>query len=226
MTDPRAVAARWPEPRLRAIAELACVATEAPWALSRAHHERARAAGLSDDEVLHAIALTALFGHLNRIADAVDVPLDYRVRREPPPTERAVPPFLAAPAPVDGAPVLDLARRPATAAALDAWMAYAARPSPALDAAARALIAAHVGRLLGDAAAAAAPAPTTLAGAERALLALAELITLAPWKLDAATYGPLRAAGLDDRGIFDACAVASAAGVRARIDVAVRALGR
>lgn len=235
VTDPRAVAARWPEPRLRAIADLACVATEAPWALSRAHHERARAAGLSDDEVLHALALTALFGHLNRIADAVDVPLDYRVRREPPPTERAVPPFLAAPAPVDGAPVLDLARRPATAAALDAWMAYAARPSPALDAAPRAMIAAHVRRLLGaatdaataaDADAAAVPAPTPRAGAERALLALAELITLAPWKLDAAAYAPLRAAGLDDRGIFDACAVASAAGVRARIDVAVRALGR
>jgi alkylhydroperoxidase family enzyme len=222
IADPRAVAARWPEPRVRALAELACVTIEAPWALSRAHHDRARAAGLVDDEVLHAIALAACFGHLNRIADAVDVPLDYRVRREPPRTERAVPPFLPAPAPVTGQPVTALARRAATAAALAAWMEHAARPSDALDGYRRAMIATRVGRLLGDATGDAAPRSEL----DRALLALADRLTLAPWTIDAASYAPLRAAGWSDRDVFDACAVASAAGVFSRIEVALIALGR
>ena len=52
--------------------------TEEPRTLSRAHHDRAIDAGLSDDDILHAILLSAYFGHLNRIADAVAVPLDYR----------------------------------------------------------------------------------------------------------------------------------------------------
>src|SRR6185295_19034111 len=101
---PRAVAARWPEPRVRSLAELAATVTEAPWRLSRGVHERARDAGLTDDDVLHAIALAAYFGHLNRIADAVAVPLDYDVRHVPPRAEPAVPPLLAAPHPVQGEP--------------------------------------------------------------------------------------------------------------------------
>jgi len=224
IADPRAVAARWPEPRIRALAELAAVTTEAPWALSRAHHERARDAGLSDDDVLHAIALAAFFGHLNRIADAVDVPLDYRVRRDPPRAEPATPPFLAAPPPtaLPALPALTLARRGPTAAALAAWMNHVARPSPALDGYGRAMIATRVGRLLGDVTGE-APPRTDL---DRALLELADRITLAPWQLDAASYAALRAAGLDDRGLFDACVVASSAGVFSRIEVALAALGR
>ncbi|HWO25969.1 MAG TPA: hypothetical protein VNO30_44885 [Kofleriaceae bacterium] len=236
IADPRAVAARWPEPRLRALAELACITTEAPWELSRAHHARARAAGLSDDEVLHAIALAAFFGHLNRIADAVDVPLDYAVRREPPRTERAVPPFhaapapvaaapapvAAAPAPVAAAPALALEQRAQTAERLAAWMEHVARPSAALDGARRARIAQHVGRLLGTATGAAAPRDEL----DHALIALAERVTLAPWALDAASYAPLRAAGLTDRDVFDACVVATSAGVASRIEVALTALGR
>lgn len=223
LADPRAVAARWPEPRPRALAELTCAVTEAPWALSRAHHERARAAGLSDDDVLHAIVLAAFFGHLNRIADAVDVPLDYPVRREPPRTEPAVPPFLPAPASLAGAPALALARRERTAAALTAWTEYVARPSPALDEYRRAMIATRVGRLLGDATGA---APPRTGDTDRALLELADRITLAPWTLDAASYAPLRAAGLGDRDLFDACVVATTAGVLSRIEVALIALGR
>ena len=224
IADPRAVAARWPEPRLRALAELAAVTTEAPWALSRGHHARAREAGLSDDDVLHAIALAAFFGHLNRIADAVELPLDYRVRREPPRLERAVPPLLPAPAPITGEPALALSRRERTAAAIAAWNEHVARPSRALDGARRAMIAARVGRLVG--AATVEAAPTRDGGADRALLELADRITLAPWTIDAASYAPLRAAGLEDRDLFDACVVASTAGVRSRIEVALIALGR
>jgi alkylhydroperoxidase family enzyme len=226
LADPRAVAARWPEPRPRALAELTRAVTEAPWELSRAHHARARAAGLDDDDVLHAIAQAAFFSHLNRIADAVGVALDYIVRREPPPPERAIPPFLAAPEPVTGAPALELARRAPTAAALAAWMDHVARPSPALDGYRRAMIATRVGRLLGDATGDAAPRAGADAATDRALLELADRITLAPWTLDAASYAPLRAAGFTDRDVFDACAVASSAGVFSRIEVALIALGR
>ena len=199
-----------------------CVITEAPWTLSRAHHDRARDAGLSDDDLLHAIALAAFFGHLNRIADCVDVPLDYAVHREPPRAERAVPPFLPAPAPVAGEPALDLARRPPTAAALAAWMEHAARPRGPLDEHRRAMIATRVGRLVGDATGEAAPRDDE----ERALLELADRITLAPWAMEAASYAPLRAAGWTDRDLFDACAVTSAAGVFSRLQVALIALGR
>ena len=238
VADPRAVAARWPEPRLRALAELACVTTEAPWELSRAHLARARAAGLSDDDVLHAVALAAFFGHLNRIADAVEIPLDYDVRREPPRPVRAVPPFLAAPAPVTGEPALALGRREQTAARLAAWMEHVARPSEALDVPRRALIATRVGRLLGDGAGEPAPrAAVDLAvdlaadlavdlAVDLALVALADRITLAPWTLEAASYAPLRAAGFTDRDVFDACVVASSAGVFSRLEVALIALGR
>lgn len=222
IADPRAVAARWPEPRLRALAELALLVTEAPWTLSRAHADRARRAGLSDDDLLHAIALSAFFGHLNRIADAVDVPLDYKIRRLPPRAEPSVPPLLPAPAPVIGEPALDLARREATAAALAAWMEHVSRPSEALDLPARGLIAARVGRLVGDG----ADTPEPRGDLDRALISLADRITLAPWAIDADTYAPLRAAGLDDRAIFDACSVATAAGVFSRIEVALIALGR
>jgi alkylhydroperoxidase family enzyme len=226
IADPRAVAARWPEPRLRALAELACVTTEAPWELTRAHHARARAAGLSDDEVLHAIALAAFFGHLNRIADAVEIPLDYDVRREPPRAERAVPPFHAAPAPVSGEPALALSQRAQTAERLAAWMSHVARPSAALDGARRSLIATRVGRLLGGATAEAAPRDAPRDAIDHALIALADRITLAPWTLDAASYAPLRAAGFTDRDVFDACVVATSAGMSSRIEVALIALGR
>ena len=232
IADPRAVAARWPDPRLRALAELACLVTEAPWALSREHHARARAAGLSDDDVLHAIALAAFFGHLNRIADAVDVPLDYRVRREPPRIERTVPPFLPAPAPVRGEPALSLASREATTAALTRWQAYVARPSAALDARRRSMIAVRVAHLVGDPRAG-ADGPVAAAGAhasadagDRELLELADRITLAPWTFDATSYAPLRGLGFDDRGIFDACVAATTAGVASRIHAALVALGR
>jgi alkylhydroperoxidase family enzyme len=58
------------------------------------------------------------------------------------------------------------------------------------------------------------------------LLELADRVTLAPWTFSEASYAPLRAAGLGDRDLFDACVVASAAGVCSRIEVALISLGR
>src|ERR1700760_4401934 len=62
-------------PRQRALIELVRLVTATPWALSREH--RARWSALGDDDLVHAIALSSYFGHLNRIADAVAIPLDY-----------------------------------------------------------------------------------------------------------------------------------------------------
>lgn len=226
IADPRAVASRWPDPRRRMLAELAAVVTETPWALSPGHHLRARDAGLSDDDLLHAIALSAYFGHLNRIADAVGIALDYEVQHAPPHAEPAVPPLPRAPAPRRGTPMLAIESRPATAAALAAWRDHVVARSPA-----SLQIAGWVAELLGDGGQAPGggdpvpgggdPAP---GGGEPALRALVEQVTLAPWRVGDASFAPLRAIGHDDAALFDACAAASSFGVFSRIRVALIAL--
>jgi alkylhydroperoxidase family enzyme len=229
IADARAVAARWPDPRRRMLAEIACTVTEAPWALSPGHHRRARDAGLSNDELLHAIALAAFFGHMNRIADAVAVPLDYPVRQLPPHAEPATPPLPRAPGPLRGTPALAIEARPASAAALTAWRDYLVDRDPANRA-----IAGWVAALLGDgegggdsdsdsdgADGDGEPAP----GADAALRRLVEQVTLAPWQLGDASFAPLRALGHDDAAVFAVCAAASSFGVFSRLRVAVIALG-
>jgi len=212
IADAHAVAARWPDARQRMLAEIARVVTETPWAMSPDHRARARDAGLSDDELLHAIALSSFFGHLNRIADAVAIPLDYEVRHLPPHAEPATPPLHRAPAPRRGTPALAIEARPATAAALTAWRDYLVARGPA-----NLPIAAWVAELLGDG----DPVP----GGESALRRLVEQVTLAPWQLGDASFAPLRAIGYDDAALFDACAAASSFGVFSRIRVALTALG-
>ena len=218
---PRALDLR--EPRLRGLAELATVVTEAPWELSRAHLSRAHAAGLSDAEVLHAIALAAFFGHVNRIADAVAVPLDYEVARTPPATDASVPPLSPAPATKTGRPALDLALRPETARALAEWRSYSFYRDAPLSRRQRTYIARLVARWLGDGG---ISPPEDLTGnpLDDALRELAETITLAPWRLSPASFERLREAGFDDAALFDACATASAAGVFSRIEVAIVSL--
>ena len=213
LSDPRAVAARWPEPRLRALAEIAVTVTEAPWALSRERIGRA----LSDDDIVHAVALAAYFGHLNRIADAVGVPLDYRVKQPPAPIEPNVPPYVPAPTTIASAPVLS---RTTTATALEAWTRYVMDRDARLRRAQRAMIARRVGQLTGLEIVGGSPSTAI----DHELLALADQITLAPWRLSAQTFAPLRAAGFDDAALFDACVTATTAGVTARIGVALAAL--
>jgi len=213
IADAHVVASRWPDARQRMLAEIASVVTEAPWALSPDHHVRSRDVGLSDDEVLHAIALSAFFGHLNRIADAVAVALDYEVRHLPPPAEPATPPFHRAPAAQRGVPALAIESRPATAAGLTTWRAYVAARNPA-----NLQIAAWVAELLGDG----DPVPDE---DQRALRGLVEQVTLAPWRLGDDSFAPLRALGYDDAALFDACAAASSFGVLSRLRVALTALG-
>lgn len=182
--------------------------------LSPDHHRRARDAGLSDDELLHAIALSAFFGHLNRIADAVAVPLDYGVRHLPPHAEPATPPLERAPAPRRGTPALAIEARPATVAALTAWRDYLVDRDPG-----NRRIAAWVAGLLGDGEG--EPVP----GDGSPLWRLVEQVTLAPWQLGDASFAPLRALGHDDAAVFAVCAAASSFGVFSRLRVAVIALG-
>lgn len=190
--------------------------TEAPWTLDGAARSALTAAGLDDDAVLHAIALAAYFGHLNRIADATGVPLDYAVTAPPPATEPAVPPLPTAPAPVTRA----LAQRPATAAALAAWTDdLFARDPGYLPRAARADVVATVAAWLG------APTAPPAAPLDPDVHALVAQVALAPWQLAEASFAALRARGWDDAALFDLCAVTSTATVTARIDVALRALG-
>jgi alkylhydroperoxidase family enzyme len=203
------------------LAEIAIVVTEAPWRLSRHHRERAADAGLSDDDLLHAIALASLFGHLNRIADAVVVPLDYSVRRQPPRADPGVPALTSAPSRVAGPPAIDLARRPATQAALVEWRSYAFGRDAPLTRAQRSTIARAVAAWLGDGDHA-VPGDASAHASE--LLALARLVTLAPWQLGPASFDALRTVGFDDAALFDVCATASSAGVFSRITVALGAL--
>jgi alkylhydroperoxidase family enzyme len=226
LAAPHAVATRATSPRVRALAELATLVTEAPWSLSVAHHERARGAGLADDEVLHAVALSAYFGHLNRIADAVGVPLDYAVERIAPPAEPATPPLFAAPAALHRDASLRaprLAARPATAAAVDAWRRYVMDRNAPLPRETRLAVARWVAALLGDGLTEMATAADV---ADAELRALVTAVTLAPWQLAAAAYAPLRARGMDDAALFDVVVIASTAGVTSRIAVALAALGR
>jgi hypothetical protein len=206
------------------IAELTTLVTSAPWTLSRTHLRRARTAGLSDEDVLHLIALSSYFGHLNRIADAVDAPLDYQVAIEPPRPDRAVPPWPTAPTLLVGRPAIDVARRPATTTAFTEWRNYIfySHDTP-LTRRQRTLIARWVATWLGDGGIS-PPTDLTVNPLDDLLRGVAEVVTLAPWRLSDETFAPLRDNGFDDDAIFDACATASSAGMFSRIEVALVAL--
>ena len=207
------------------LAELAIVVTEAPWTLSRSYLQRAHKAGLGDEDILHAIALCSYFGHLNRIADAVAAPLDYTVKLTPPQPDASVEPWSAAPELVVGRPAIDVARRPATANAFTEWRHYIFYSHDApLTRRQRTLIARWVATWLGDGGIS-PPTDLTTNPIDEALRQVAEVITLAPWKITDATFAPLREKGYDDAGIFDVCATATSAGVFSRIEVALVALG-
>jgi hypothetical protein len=201
IAEPRDVAERMP------LAALALAVTETPWLRP--------ARELPADIRVHAIALAAFFGHLNRIADAVAVPLDYRVAHEPPHADPSTPAL--APAPEVAARTFDLSARPATASAIASWRAYVFERDAPLARGQRALIARRVGALLGHLVE--GPEPAT--ALDRDLLALADLVTLAPWQLADPSLAPLRAHGFDDAAIFDAVVTASTAGVVSRIAVAL-----
>jgi alkylhydroperoxidase family enzyme len=223
LEDPRALAAGAPDLRLRVIAEIAIAVTEAPWSLSRDHLTRAYAATLSDEDVLQVIALTSYFGHLNRIAEVVGVPLDYDVTLIVSPADRARPAWACAPGLLAGKPALDLARRPQTHAALAGWRQYAFYRDAPLTRRQRTLLARWVAYWIGDGGIS-PPTDLTTNPHDDALRAFAEGVTLGPWLVSEAHLAPLRAAGFDDDALFDATATITSAGVFSRIEVALAAL--
>ena len=223
ITTPHSVPTR--SPRLRALADIATLVTEAPWALSSVHRDRAHAAGLDDDAILQAILIAVFLGHCNRVVDAVGMGLDYTVEIKPPIADPTVPPFALAPAPFATRAAIDVARRPAAAAALVAWRSYMFDRDAPLTRRQRTVIARWVARWLGDATIS-PPDDLTINPLDDALRELAETITLAPWRLTDASFAKLRAAGLDDAALFDAVAVASTTGLFSRITVALTAIGR
>lgn len=212
-------------PRMRMLAELARLVTEEPWTISRTHRANAHVSGLSDDDILHAITLAAIFGHFNRIANAIDVPLDYTVTLAAPPPDPSTPPFPQAPIAVSAKPALELSRRPATAAALSAWRSYMFDRDAPLTRRSRTVIARWVAQWLGDGGIS-APTDLTVNPVDDALRELAEQVTLAPWQLGDHSFTRLRTGGFSDAQLFDAVAVASSTGVFSRITVALGAMAR
>ena len=224
--DPRAVAARHPDPAVRALARLAVGVTEHPWALSGTDVAQARAAGLSDMAILHAVLQACLFGHFNRVADAVGVDLDYPDAFGAPHVEPASPPYLwpeRVPDPAAARPI-DLASWPVALDLANAWEQYGLDRDASLTRHQRAVVAAAVAVRLGDATRSSAEPATEL---EHALVALADIVTLAPWRLGPPAYAAIRALGLsDDASVFDAVATASTAGVFSRIRVSLAAFAQ
>lgn len=142
-----------------------------------------------------------------------------------PATDPTVPALDAAPVEITGKPAIDLARRPATATAIAAWRTYMFDRDAPLTRRQRTVLARWTSSYLGDGSIS-NPQDLTANPIDDALRQLAEMITLAPWQLSDASFARLRGHGFDDAALFDACAVASSAGMFSRLTVALAALGR
>lgn len=227
IADPRALAERSADPVVGTLAHLVRLITETPWRLAPADRTRAQAAGLPDESLVQVVLLSSFFGHLNRVADAVGIELDYPAVVKPPHAEPATPPYLRAP-PAAGSGVtrssaLEVALRPGVVEPLAAWHAHVLAREAPLDRRQRALIAYAVAERLGDCTTEPAAPGSAL---DRALVATADEVTLAPWRLGAGTVDRLREAGLqDDAVLFDAIATAASCATFSRIRVALAALG-
>jgi len=222
--DPRAVGDRHPDLAIRALVRITVDVTERPWVLTGAHLVQARAGGLDEASVLHAILQSSLFGHLNRIADAVGVAADYPDRFGAPHVEPATPAYLWPERFPDqnASKPIELALRTGAAKLLSDWRAYALDRDAPLTRRQRALIAHAVAMRLGDSSASEIEPESAI---DHALVDLAGTVTLAPWRLGPATFAPIRALGLaDDAEVFDAVATASSCTVFSRIAVALAAL--
>jgi len=206
----------------RALAGLASIVTEAPWTISTGDLERARAAGLADASVLHAIVLSAFFNYLNRVADAIDLEFDYvsalpRIVRDA--AREPVPRPPRSEWPQGAALPLRLGDRAITAAPFAHLREYVFRDGGALPLREREVMARAVSLALCDARGESLPAPE--GEREQRLSDYAEKLTVTPWRLTRADLDGLRALGLDDAGLLDAISVASFQNIAARLHLAI-----
>jgi alkylhydroperoxidase family enzyme len=214
-------------PRERALAGLAAVMTEAPWTVDEADLDRVRTAGVSDEGIVQAVTIAALFNHLTRVADGTGVEPDYASplpRLEVDATREAVPRperrDWPAPLPSQRLP---LSLRPRTAEAIAAWAAYARTPSAALSMLDRAVVGSAVARQLCDAVGVASWAPAAGAGSTRdsALQNYAETLTVTPWRVGGPDLEPLKQAGLDARGLLDVIGLVGFQNMESRVRLAL-----
>lgn len=63
-------------PQLRTLLEYTGKLTRTPAAVTRADVDAVRAAGYTDEAVLHAVEITAYFAFVNRLADGLGVELE------------------------------------------------------------------------------------------------------------------------------------------------------
>jgi alkylhydroperoxidase family enzyme len=196
-----------------AILSLATSVTQHPWALERADYDRARAGGLGDDTILQAVVLSAYFNYLNRVADAVDIELDYESplpRPDRDPLREPVPRPSRESWPTAPAFGLRLATRGVTAEAFERWRAYVLERESPLSRRDRAVLARAVAWSLCDASTTDALGDAAPRSAREELLAgYAEVLTATPWRLSEELLHGLRGLGLDDRGLLDVISVAS-----------------
>jgi len=230
VVDPHALTRHGDAPT-RALVAFTITVAERPWAVSGADRTALRAAGLDDAAILHALLQAALFGHHNRIADAVGVDADYPDRFAAPRPEAATPAYHPAPlselaaATGHAAAPITLALREGISDRLAGWLAHVLDRDDHLDRRRRALVRATVATWLGDARPLAAVTPSD--DLDRALVALTELVVLAPWRLGPAAYADVRTLGLaDDAAVFAAVATASTCALDSRIHAVLDRLAR
>lgn len=225
LASPRKLA-RHDDETIAAIAALTYAVTATPWSLTADDLEPARGAGLDDASILHVVLQATNFGHLNRIADAVDVEADYPDRFGAPRARPEVEPW---PMPEDPPPAavgpIQLELRPGVAEIYTAWQAHALdRETRSLDRRRRAVIARAVARRIGDTRGLGGDPVDEL---DHALVELADVVTLAPWRLGPVAYQRVRSLGLsDDAQVFDAVATASSCTVFSRIATVLAGFAR
>ena len=210
----------------RALAGLATILSEAPWTLGPEDRARAQAAGLSDEMIVHAVALAAQFNYYNRIADAVDLDFDYTSPLPRPDKDAAREPVPAPPSAAwperGGALGLSLGLRPATLEAFRRLREYQLEREAPLSRLDRRVLCRAVAASVGD-----GPSCEGLRDAEprdtreETLAAYARKLSATPWRMALADLEALRALGLEDRGLLDVISVASFQALASRLALAL-----
>jgi alkylhydroperoxidase family enzyme len=212
------------DPRNKALAGLASLLSESPWLLEPSDLDRARRAGLSDAELRHAVVLSAFFNYLNRVADAIDLELDYesplpRMTRDPAraPFERgsrsrATPAFAE----------LSIRELPRTEEALRRWSDYVLRRAEPLAVSERTTLARAAAGALGDEATSIELGPEgDLSPRGRLMAELSRKLTLSPWSWVKDDLERLRGLGFDDRALLDIVSVIAFQNTASRIRIAI-----